>query len=119
MNISDREAQIVRIQSTSFQPELPSALAATLRQAVLAVTKVTLEAALVEERASQRARQPVSLGRRSGSFTRVLDTEQGRIDALRVPKLRSGNKDTTWQFTSRGKFTSSKVLAQIGLLPGK
>ena len=44
MKINDREAQIVRIQSTSFQPELSSALKAKLRQAVVDVTKVTLEA---------------------------------------------------------------------------
>lgn len=69
MKISDREAQIVRIQSTSFQPELSSALEVKLRQAVVEVTKVTLEAVLVEELSSQRACQRKSLGRHSGYFT--------------------------------------------------
>ncbi len=55
MTISEREAQIVRIQSTSFQPELSAALAARLRQAVVGVTKTTLEAALLEELAVARA----------------------------------------------------------------
>ena len=73
MKINDREAQIVRIQSTSFQPELSSALKAKLRQAVVDVTKVTLEAALVEELLSQRAHQREALGRRSGYFSRVLE----------------------------------------------
>ena len=101
MKINDREAQIVRIQSTSFQPELSSALKAKLRQAVVDVTKVTLEAALVEELLSQRAHQREALGRRSGYFSRVLDTEHGRIDQLRVPKLRSGNKERSWQILER------------------
>lgn len=43
MKNSDREAQIVRIQSTSFQSELSTALEAKLRQAVVGVTKATLE----------------------------------------------------------------------------
>ena len=51
----------------------------------LAVTKVTLEAALVEELSWQRACHPEST-------TRVLDTEQGRIEQLRVPKLQTSAK---------------------------
>lgn len=101
MKTSEREAQILRIQSTSFHPELSSALAAKLRQAVVGVTKATLEAALVEELISERVRQGKVLGRRSGYFTRVLDTEQGRIEQLRVPKLRHGNKDRSWQILER------------------
>ena len=101
MKTSERETQILRIQSTSFQPELSTALAAKLRQAVVGVTKATLEAALVEELLTERARQSGELGRRSGYFTRVLDTEHGRIDQLRVPKLRSGNKNRSWQIIER------------------
>jgi len=101
MKNSNREAQIVRIQSTSFQPELSTALAAKLRQAVVGVTKATLEAALVEELLAERSRQSEAVGRRSGYFTRVLDTEQGRIEKLRVPKLRSGNKERSWQILER------------------
>jgi transposase-like protein len=101
MKNSDREAQIMRIQSTSFQPELSTALAAKLRQAVVGVTKATLEAALVEELLAERCRQSEAVGRRSGYFTRVLDTEHGRIEKLRVPKLRSGNKERSWQILER------------------
>jgi transposase-like protein len=101
MKNSDREAQIMRIQSTSFQPELSSALEAKLRQAVVGVTKATLEAALVEELLAERLRQSEAVGRRSGYFTRVLDTEQGRIEHLRVPKLRHGNKERSWQILER------------------
>ena len=101
MKNSDREAQILRIQSTSFQPELSTALAAKLRQAVVGVTKATLEAALVEELLAERCRQSAAVGRRSGYFTRVLDTEHGRIEKLRVPKLRRGNKERSWQILER------------------
>ena len=101
MKISERETQIVRIQSTSFQPELSSALEAKLRQAVVGATKATLEAALVEELSAARAQSDKSLGRRSGYFTRVLDTEHGRIEQLRVPKLRHGNKERSWQILDR------------------
>ena len=101
MKTSEREAQILRIQSTSFQPELSTALAAKLRQAVVGVTQATLEAALVEEVSAERAEQGELLGRRSGYFTRVLDTEQGRIEQLRVPKLRHGNKARSWQILER------------------
>lgn len=65
------------------------------------MTKATLEAALVEELSAARARQSELLGRRSGYFTRVLDTEHGRIEQLRVPKLRSGNKERSWQILER------------------
>ena len=63
MKNSEREAQILRIQSASFQPELSTALESKLRQAVVGVTKATLEAALVEELSAERARQRELLGR--------------------------------------------------------
>ena len=68
MKNSDREVQIMRIQSTSFQPELSTALAAKLRQAVVGVTKATLEAALVEELLAERW----SPKRSSGATLRLL-----------------------------------------------
>ena len=101
MTVSEREAQILRIQSTSFQPELSAALAARLRHAVVGVTKTTLEAALLEELAVARAGENGLKARRSGYFTRVLDTEHGRIADLRVPKLRWGNKGRQWQILQR------------------
>ncbi|MEN8445073.1 MAG: transposase [Cyanobacteria bacterium J06555_13] len=101
MKTSERKAQILRIQSTSFHPALSTALEAKLRQAVVGVTKAILEAALVEELSAERERHREQLGRRSGYFTRVLDTEQGRIEQLRVPKLRRGNKTRSWQILER------------------
>ena len=101
MQIREREEQILRIRTTSFQPELSAALELKLRQAVVGVTKATLESALVEELAAERLRQSGVLGRRSGYFSRVLDTEHGRIESLRVPKLRSGNKARQWQILQR------------------
>lgn len=101
MNIKNREAEIIRIRSTSVQPELLTSLASTLHQAVLEVTKVTIESALVEELLALPKDSSPALGRRSGYFTRTLDTEQGRIEALRVPKLRSGNKVRQWQILTR------------------
>lgn len=78
-----------------------SVLVAKLRQAVVSVTKATLEAALVEELSAERCRQSEAVGRRSGYFTRILDTEHGRIEKRRVPKLRSGNKERSWQILER------------------
>ena len=52
MQIREREEQILRIRTTSFQPELSAALELKLRQAVVGVTKATLESALVEELAA-------------------------------------------------------------------
>ena len=101
MNISEREQQILRIRSTSFQPELSTALESKLRQAVIEVTQATLEASLVEELLAAREQQGDLFGRRSGYFSRVLDTEHGRIEKLRVPKLRHGNKERTWQILER------------------
>lgn len=101
MNIKNREAEIIRIRSTSVQPDLLTSLASTLHQAVLGVTQVTIESALVEELLALRKDSSQAIGRRSGYFTRTLDTEQGRIEALRVPKLRSGNKARHWQILTR------------------
>ena len=52
MQIREREEQILRIRTTSFQPELSAALELKLRQAVVGVTKATLKSALVEELAA-------------------------------------------------------------------
>ncbi len=49
MTIQDREAQILRVKTSSFHPELDTALEDTLRTAVVSAVKTTLEAALEEE----------------------------------------------------------------------
>lgn len=38
---------------------------------------------------------------RSGYFKRRVTTDHGEIEALRVPKLRSGNKERNWQILTR------------------
>ena len=62
MTIAEREQQILRVKSQSFQSELASELEAALRTEVALVIKATIEAALVEElevfRASRSGSQP-------------------------------------------------------------
>ena len=49
MNIAEREQQILRVKSESFQSEMTSELENTLRTEVVGVIKATIEAALIEE----------------------------------------------------------------------
>ena len=56
MTIQEREAQILRVKATSFQPELDEALAATLRTAVVGTVKTTLKAALEAELSADLSR---------------------------------------------------------------
>ena len=103
MQLADREEQIIRIQSQSFQSELTAELEATLKLEVVGITQATIEAALVEELEAERSRRSGAIPRRSGYFSRVLDTEYGRIDELQVPKLRWGNILRTtegWTFSN-------------------
>ena len=101
MKLAEREQQILRVKSQSFHSEMTSELENTLRNEVTEVIKTTIEAALVEElelfRSSERGRQV----RRSGYFHRLLDSQYGRIPELRVPKLRSDNKEREWQILKR------------------
>ena len=101
MQLADREQQILRIQSQSFQPELSAELEATLKRQVVKLAKVTIEAALVEELEAERNGKSGQQPRRSGYFSRTLDTEYGRINELRVPKLRWGNAERQWQILQR------------------
>ena len=101
MKIAEREQQILRVKSQSFQPELTAQLETSLHREVLLVTKATIEAALVEELESSRASSPRPVPRRSGYFPRILDSQYGRIVDLRVPKLRSGNQEREWQILQR------------------
>ena len=101
MTIAEREQQILRVKSQSFQSELASELEAALRTEVALVIKATIEAALVEELEGFRASRSGSQPRRSGYFPRLLDTQYGRIPDLRVPKLRSNNQERQWQILQR------------------
>ena len=82
MKLAEREQQILRIKSQSFQPELPAELEATLQREVVGVTKATIEAALVEklqaERASKRVQwqgvRAISLGGLTPSMAELINS---------------------------------------------
>lgn len=101
MTIQDREAQILRVKASSFQSELDAALEESLRTAVISAVKTTIEAALEDELTSDLATMGSDRPRRSGHYTRGLDTQYGHIAALQVPKLRQRNGERTWQILER------------------
>ncbi len=101
MKLAEREEQILRVKSQSFQSEMTSLLENTLRTEVTGVIKATIEAALVEELESFRSSRSGPQARRSGYFHRLLDTQYGRIPELRVPKLRDSNQEREWQILKR------------------
>ncbi len=100
MTIANREQQILRIKSTSFQAELDEQLKEQLQQEVVSVVQTTIEAALVEELTVQLAEMSVK-PRRSGYYPRQLNTQFGQIEKLSVPKLRYGNKEREWRILDR------------------
>ena len=101
MKLAEREEQIIRIQADPSQSDLVAELQATLKQEIIRLSKVTIEAALVEELEAERKGQSGPHPRRSGYFSRCLDSEYGRIEQLQVPKLRWGNKARNWQILTR------------------
>jgi len=101
VTVKEREAQILRVKSTSIQPELDSALEETLRTAVVSAVKSTLEAALEEELSADLVRMKSDKPRRSGHFSRGLDTQYGHVSDLQVPKLRRRNRERQWQILER------------------
>ena len=101
MTIQDREAQILRVKASSFQPELDAALEESLRSAVVSAVKTTLEAALEEELNVDLSTMGSERPRRSGHFNRGLDTQYGHIAGLKVPKLRARNRERNWQILQR------------------
>lgn len=111
MTLAEREQQIIRVKSQSFQPELNEAVEQQLRTQVQAAVQTTLEAALVEEVEADRAALPHAQPRRSGFFQRILDTPYGRILRLRVPKLRWGNKQRQWKVLQRYQRSGASLLA--------
>lgn len=100
MTTANREQQILRIKSTSFQAELDEQLKEHLQQEVVSVVQTTIEAALVEELTAQLAEMSVK-SRRSGYYPRRLDTQFGQVEKLSVPKLRYGNKEREWRILDR------------------
>ena len=81
-----------------------------LRQAALGSVKACLEEALRQELSEHLGfgryqRQPTGAkaakAQRSGYFKRRVSTDHGDIAELKVPKLRSGNKERAWKILSR------------------
>ncbi|HOU15909.1 MAG TPA: IS256 family transposase [Anaerolineae bacterium] len=101
MTIAERETQILRIKSRSFQSGLTEALDEQIRARVVSVVQTMLKAALVEEVLAFLTQWNGARPRRSGYFKRQTDTQYGRIPDLRVPKLRWGNPEREWQVLQR------------------
>ena len=125
MTIAEREIQIQRVWRSSFQYELDEALETRLRESALVGVKAALEAALVEEldaqlgfgryvRLSTGKKPPEQ--QRSGFFERQVDTSQGYIPHLRVPKLRRGNKSRAWQVLVRYQGALQTVMDKASYL---
>jgi transposase-like protein len=100
MTIAEREQQILRIKTASFQSELNEQLEVHLRKQVIETVKTTIEAALVEEAKADRTKM-LPQPRRSGYYGRRLNTRYGRIERLSVPKLRHSNKARNWTILER------------------
>ncbi|NEQ47725.1 MAG: hypothetical protein F6K00_31005 [Leptolyngbya sp. SIOISBB] len=99
--IAERTEEIRRVQNQTFQQSLNEALAAELRRNVVQTVQTVLETALVEELKQDLSAFETAPPRRSGYYGRVVDTQYGRIEALRVPKLRERNRERQWHILSR------------------
>ena len=115
MKIAAREQQILRVQEASFHPQMNEALGQQIRADVITTVQSAIEAALVEEVLSERNKMLVP-PRRSGYYTRILDTKYGRVSELKVPKLRSGNKEREWRILERYERSMAGMLAYAGYL---
>ena len=115
MTIAEREQQILRIKSASFQSELNEQLEAHLRQQVIETVKTALEAALVEEAKADRAKM-LPQPRRSGYYGRRLNTRYGQIERPSVPKLRHSNKARNWTILERHQSNWGHLLDFAGYL---
>jgi putative transposase len=114
--MADLPSQVKRIWRHSFQTELDRALDHQLRAHALAAVQGVLETALIEELEQQRhgATTPALLhAYRSGYFTRHVLTSFGPLPALRVPKLRTGNRLREWQILQRYLRTMPVLLDQL------
>jgi len=116
MTIKEREAEIVRVKEASFAPGLTAKLQEQLRTDIVTTVQATLEEALIEEVEAHRASLGGEKPRRSGYYERVVGTQYGQIEALRVPKLRSGNPAREWQILSRYQRCLSDLLDYAGYL---
>ncbi len=110
MTIAMRQEQIIRIKQASFQSELDEELEKQIRERVVATVKAIIEIALVEELKTGIEKICGPKPRRSGYFTRILDTLYGRIRDLLVPKLRYGNKEREWKILKRYQRALTRLL---------
>lgn len=115
MRLTEREEQILRIKSASFQSELNEQLEAQLRQQVIETVKTAVEAALVEEVKADRAKM-MPQPRYSGYYGRRLNTRYGQIERLSVPKLRHSNKERNWTILERHQSNWGQLLDFAGYL---
>jgi transposase-like protein len=114
--MADLPSQVKRIWRHSFQTELDRALEQHLRAHALAAVQGVLERALIEEVEQQRHAATVPAlqhAYRSGYFTRHVLTSFGPLPALRVPKLRRGNRLRDWQILQRYLRTMPVLLDQL------
>jgi putative transposase len=114
--VAQLKQQVERIWVASFQTDLTDTLAAHLRRYALAGVQAALETALVEElevhRQRERERGACAALQRSGSYTRRVLTSHGFIPDLRVPKLRAGNAERSWQVLTRYQLSMPLLLDQ-------
>lgn len=118
--IAQMKQQVDRIWSESFHTTLADTLVVQLRQHALAGVRAALETALVEELLAYRQTCPQTAGevllasafQRAGSYTRRVLTSYGFIPDLRVPKLRSGNRDRPWHILRRYQLAMPGLLDQ-------
>ena len=111
----EKEQQVLRIKQASFQSELSEALQAEIRAQIITTVKAIVEEALVEELDRDMARM-ICKPRRSGYFTRILDTQYGRIEQLAVPKLRHSNKERRWEILERYQRGACGFIDMVGYL---
>lgn len=115
MRIVEREQQILRVKAASFHPQMKEALEKQIRAEVITTVQSTIELALVEELLAERNKMSVT-PRRSGYYSRLLNTQYGRISEMMVPKLRFGNKEREWKILARYERNIVGLLAYAGYL---
>jgi transposase-like protein len=118
--IAQMKQQLDRIWHQSFHTALADILLVQLRQHALIGVRAALETALVEQvrayqqtcRQSTAHKLPTSAFQRAGTNARRVLTSYGFIPDLRVPKLRSGNRDRSWHILTRYQLAMPELLDQ-------
>ena len=118
--IAQMKHQVDRIWSESFHTALADTLLVQLRQHALLGVRAALESALEEELLAYQQTCTLALPphlrsnafQRSGTYARRVLTSYGYIPDLRIPKLRSGNRDRPWHILTRYQIAMPVVLDQ-------